>query len=218
MIPVIVGGALLLGSALWAALSDGPGAWQAGPNYQGLDTGAGRGPAALAWGALIPADARAAFRRAGERLRINPSCLTTNCKMESGFNPRSYNPRGPALGILNWTKTGRRAAQVTVDELWRMSLVEQIEGPLVRYFETVRADFGLPEWPSMLETRAACGWPASLGKPLDFVLFTERDNPRVYAANPGADLNKDGVVTKAEWFYKSIAFYNRGLRPENAAL
>lgn len=218
MIPVIVGGALLLGSALWAALSDESGAWAAGPSYQGLDTGAGRGPAALAWGARLSPEARKAFRDAGEYLRINPSCLSTNAMMESSFNPRAYNAAGGAYGIIQWTKTGRRAAGVTVEELQRMSLVEQIRGPMVSYFDTVRGMFGLPEWPSMLDVRAACGWPKSIGKPLDYVLFSERENPKIYDANRNADKNGDGTVTKAEWFFPSIAFYQRGLKPKNAAL
>ncbi len=59
-------------------------------------------------------------------------------------------------------------------------------------------------------------WPAAVGKPDDHALFVEGQAPvKRYLQNRGLDINKDGIVTRAEAGAKVQKMLEKGLEAGN---
>ena len=53
-------------------------------------------------------------------------------------------------------------------------------------------------------------WPAGIGKNDSYVLWARAKKPTTYRQNIGLDVNKDGVITRAECVAKVTERYNKG--------
>ncbi len=58
-------------------------------------------------------------------------------------------------------------------------------------------------------------WPKGVGKPDHYVLFDRSKAPTTFRQNAGLDVNRDGLVTRAECLVKINERLAKGLRPEN---
>jgi hypothetical protein len=70
----------------------------------------------------------------------------------------------------------------------------------------------MPSTAQRLGTSSAALWPAAVGKPDDYVLFS---GGVAYRQNAGLDTNRDSRVTKAEAAAKLYAMRAEGLRKDN---
>lgn len=58
-------------------------------------------------------------------------------------------------------------------------------------------------------------WPNGVEKPDHYVLFDKSKVPKTFRQNAGLDLNKDGLVTRAECLVKINEKLAKGLKSEN---
>ncbi|MDQ2140921.1 hypothetical protein RBI14_22390 [Alcaligenaceae bacterium B3P038] len=95
----------------------------------------------------------------------------------------------------------------TVEQAAAMTAVEQLD--LVRqYFEPYRGRLK-----TLSDVYMAILWPAGIGKPEEFVLWSSAGRATTYAQNAGLDINRDGVITKAEAAAKVRATLEAGQVP-----
>jgi hypothetical protein len=80
----------------------------------------------------------------------------------------------------------------TTDKLAAMTRVEQMDWVL----KYMKRWVGKLSSVSLEDLYMAILWPAAVGKPNDYVLFSHPS--KQYQQNKGLDLNKDGNITKAE--------------------
>lgn len=168
----------------------------------------------IAWGALLSPDEKQAVLEVAQALKFDPSVLTTIMRLESGLKtgPRSgiraYNPKGKAVGLIQFIPRTARSLGTTPEALYRMSFREQMYY-VYKYFSAYKHLLG--DYPDIGEVYIVCFWPKAARKPMDYILFTAADNPRVYGANRATDRNADGLVTKREALSKAGAWYYKGL-------
>ncbi|MOA67020.1 hypothetical protein D3C78_1940010 [compost metagenome] len=53
-------------------------------------------------------------------------------------------------------------------------------------------------------------WPAAIGKPDTYVLWTKEGRPTTFRQNAGLDVNKDGAITRGECLKKVTEKLVRG--------
>lgn len=175
-------------------------------------------PAVLAWGAKVSSVFRDRVRWIAEDLdigpapgRSEPNWLMTCMAWESGrsFRPDVKNMAGSgATGLIQFMPTTARALGTSVEKLAAMSAEDQLNF-VWKYFRPYDGRLR-----SLADVYMAILWPAAVGKPDGFALFT---GGIAYRQNAGLDVNKDGRVTKAEAAAKVAALLPEGLKPGNAA-
>jgi len=122
------------------------------------------------------------------------------------FSPSVRNPNGSATGLIQFIESTARGLGTSTAELARMSRVGQMDF-VRRYFLT--GPIRNVASPTIEDLYMAILWPAAVGKPNDFVLFTDPGEDRAprnatgrrtdaYWVNRGLDKNKDGRITKSE--------------------
>lgn len=175
-------------------------------------------PAVLAWGAKVSPTFRDRVRWIAEDLDIGPApgrpepnWLMTCMAWESGrsFRPDVKNMAGSgATGLIQFMPTTARALGTSVEKLAAMSAEDQLNF-VWKYFRPYDGRLR-----SLADVYMAILWPAAVGKPDSFALFT---GGVAYRQNAGLDVDKDGRVTKAEAAAKVAALLPEGLKPGNAA-
>lgn len=106
------------------------------------------------------------------------------------FSPSVRNPVSGATGLIQFMPATARGLGTTVDDLARMTAVEQlavVEAYLAPYAGRMR---------TLEDLYMAVLWPAAIGRTLDYVLFAAPST--AYSQNRGLDLDGDGRITKAE--------------------
>lgn len=130
-------------------------------------------------------------------LGIEPDHLMACMAWETGpkarFSPTVRNAAGSgAIGLIQFMPSTLKSMGRTVDQAAAMTAVEQLD--LVRqYFEPYRGRLK-----TLSDVYMAILWPAGIGKSEEFVLWSSAGRPTTYAQNAGLDINRDGVITKAE--------------------
>lgn len=123
------------------------------------------------------------------------------------FDPAKRNPGSSATGLIQFMAATAKSLGTTTDALAAMTAVEQLD--YVRtYFKPYAGRMR-----SLSDVYMAILWPAAIGKPNDWPLFTAPSS--AYAANKGLDFDGDGRVTKAEAAAAVRAALDRGLQPGN---
>lgn len=174
------------------------------------------GPSAdpMAWGARVDPEFRQRVRELCDDLEINPDHLMACIAFESAetFRPdiRNYAGSG-ATGLIQFMPATAKGLGTSTDELAAMTAVEQLEF-VRRYFRPYRGKLS-----TLADVYMAILWPRGIGKPADWVLWDSETRPTTYRQNAGLDLNRDGVITKAEAAAKVRDKLEKGLRPENTA-
>lgn len=166
----------------------------------------------LAWGARVSAEFRQRVFEIADWLGADPSDLMACMAFESGetFSPAVRNGAGSgAVGLIQFMPSTARTLGTSADALARMTAAEQL-WYVQQYFKP---------WRGRLRTLAdlymAILWPAAVGKAESAWLWSKSGRPTTYRQNAGLDLNKDGVITKAEAAAKVHAKLLRGMQPEN---
>lgn len=175
-------------------------------------------PAVLAWGAKVSPTFRDRVRFIAEDLDIGPApgrpepnWLMTCMAWESGrsFRPDVKNMAGSgATGLIQFMPTTARTLGTSVEKLAAMTAEDQLNF-VWKYFRPYDGRLR-----SLADVYMAILWPAAVGKPDSFALFT---GGVAYRQNAGLDVDKDGRVTKAEAAAKVAALLPEGLKPGNAA-
>ena len=108
------------------------------------------------------------------------------------MNPGIQNSIG-ATGLIQFIRPTAASLGTTTDELRTMTRVQQMDYVL-KYFKAgpIRKLSSV----TLEDLYMAILWPAAVGKPNDYVLFSSPS--KAYEQNKGLDLNKDGNITKAE--------------------
>jgi len=137
------------------------------------------------------------------KLAINPNWLMWVMKSESGLNPQAQNTKylvhgQPATGLIQFIDTTAAYLGTSIPALYNMNSVEQLEY-VYKYFKPYAG-----KMKSIYDVYSVVFFPAALGKPDSWQFQTKGLSPLAIAkANPIFDLNKDGVITIAE-FKKAI--------------
>lgn len=130
---------------------------------------------------------------------------------ESGetFSPSIKNGAGaPYYGLIQFGKAAATDCGTTVEALVKMTAEQQLEY-VYKYFKPLTGKLR-----SVSDLYMKILWPAAVGKPENTPLWDKDTRPTTYAQNKGLDVNKDGVITKAEAASKVTEKLTRGLQPQ----
>jgi len=166
---------------------------------------------ALAWGAKVSPQFRERVRDIAADIGTDPSGLMACMAFETGrtFSPSVRNPSSSATGLIQFMADTARDLGTTVDDLARMTAEDQLEY-VHRYFKPFRGRLG-----SLGDCYMAILWPAAVGRPDDYVVFSS--GKAAYQANAALDIDKDGGVTKSECCAFVERMLSEGLQQQNVA-
>lgn len=168
-------------------------------------------PAGIAWGAKVSQVFRDRVKWIADELGVSASDLMACMAWESGrsFSPSIKNMAGSgATGLIQFMPATAKRLGTTTTALAAMSAEDQLNY-VYKYFAPYTGRLH-----GLSDLYMAILWPAAVGKPDDYPLFTGGIS---YRQNAGLDANRDGKVTKAECAAKLYAIRAEGLRPENVA-
>jgi hypothetical protein len=152
-------------------------------------------PAPLAWGAKVSQAFRDKVRQIASNLGCDPDFLMAAMAFETGesFSPSIKNGAGSgATGLIQFMPTTAQRLGTTVADLAKMSAEDQLDY-VEKYFVPFKGRLA-----SLEDVYMAILWPAAVGKPNTYVLFSRSTRPRAYSQNQGLDLNRDGDITRQE--------------------
>ena len=131
-----------------------------------------------------------------KRLGFPADWLMCVMKSESGLSPKAYNAQGGATGLIQFMPTTAQWLGTTTAALIRMTGLQQLF-----YVEKYYKPFvGKIKQPSDLYLLTF--YPFAMGQPDTYVFGTERSlayGQMVGKVNQGFDINRDGLITLAEF-------------------
>lgn len=135
------------------------------------------------------------LNRISRLLGINPEHLMIVMYAESRLNPQAVNPTSKATGLIQFMPATARGLGTTVEALYKMTNLQQLSW-VYKYFLPYSG-----KMKSVYDVYKAVFFPASLGKPKDWVFQTSTLSAKTVAkANPIIDkYPKDGKITVAEF-------------------
>lgn len=142
-----------------------------------------------------------ALNRVANQLGMDPAWLMAIVDFETGgtFSTSVKNPVSGATGLIQFMPSTAARLGTTTDQLARMSPDEQAQY-VYRYFQPYAGRIA-----SLEDAYMAVLWPAAIGKPDDYVLFSR---PSVaYQQNSGLDRSGSGRVTKRDAAAPVVARY-----------
>src|SRR5690625_2303 len=159
----------------------------------------------LVWGAKVDQDFRAKVREIAERLNFDPNWIMSVIAFETGrsFLPSTRNRLSGATGLIQFIPSTARGLGTTTQALANMTAVEQLEY-VYKYFEPKASQIR-----NMADCYMQVLWPAAVGKPDDYVLWTAGSIE--YTQNRGLDTNHDGTITKGEAAGRVDRMFKEGL-------
>lgn len=128
-------------------------------------------------------------------LGMNPDHLMLVMYAESRLNPQAVNPLSKATGLIQFMPATATGLGTTVTKLRNMTNVEQLAW-VYKYFLPYKGKLH-----TVYDVYKAVFFPASLGKPKDWVFQTSRLSAKTVAdANRIIDnFPRDGKITVAEF-------------------
>lgn len=121
------------------------------------------------------------------------------------FSPSIKNAAGSgATGLIQFMPATARGMGTTVDKLAAMTQIEQLNY-VYKYFLPYKGKLR-----NLGDVYMAILWPLAVGKDDSFVLWSRNKKPVTYRQNSGLDVNKDGVITRAECIVKVTERKNKG--------
>jgi len=118
--------------------------------------------------------------------------------MESGFDPGALNDISGASGLIGFLPSTALKLGTTTEELRQMSRLQQL--PWVKlYLQRQQPKTG---YHSLTDLYLAVFFPQAIGKDCSYILGEEHSQERVEKVakqNPNVDINKDNVITVAEF-------------------
>lgn len=109
------------------------------------------------------------------------------------FTANVKNPQSSAVGLIQFMEFTAKELGTTTAKLAAMKTVDQINY-VYRYFSQKIKQRGPIS--NLEDCYMAILWPAAVGKPMEYVLFTSPNNN--YKVNSGLDTDRNGKVTKFE--------------------
>lgn len=134
----------------------------------------------------------AKVRLIANQLGINPEWLMAVMYKESRLNEKAVNSTGGATGLIQFMPSTAKGLGTTTTALKAMSNVEQLDW-VSKYYKPYKNK--LTSYPDLY---LATFYPAALGKADSYIIGAK--GSKVSSQNPGIDLNKDGVITKGEFY------------------
>jgi hypothetical protein len=166
----------------------------------------------LAWGAHVSPVFRERVRWIAENLGCPANSLMACMAWESGESFRSdiKNAAGSgATGLIQFMPSTARALGTTTAKLAALSPEDQLNY-VYKYFQPFAGRLH-----NLGDVYMAILWPKGVEKPDHYVLFDKKKMPTTFRQNAGLDVNKDGLVTRAECLVKVNQKLAKGLLPNN---
>lgn len=137
----------------------------------------------------------AEVQRIARLLDMNPDDLMLVMWAESRLNHRAVNPKSRATGLIQFMPSTARALGTTVEALKKLTNVEQLAW-VYKYFLPYRGKMN-----NVYDVYKAVFFPASLGKPKDWIFQTSKLSAKLVAeSNPIIDkYPRDGKITVGEF-------------------
>jgi hypothetical protein len=164
----------------------------------------------IIWATKVPKEFVLRVRTIAKALEMppeGPNWLMASMAFETGetFSPTIKNGAGaPYYGLIQFGDAAAKDAGTTVEALLKMTALEQLEY-VYNFFKPYKGKLK-----TLSDVYMRILWPAAVGKPEEFVIFDQKVRPTAYVQNKGLDINKDGLVTKAECAAKVQEKYVRG--------
>jgi transglycosylase-like protein with SLT domain len=162
------------------------------------------------------AEFKAELEAVGKRLGIDHNAIAAVMKIESGFSATALNPKGGAVGLIQFMPFVLKSWNLTTDQVRAMPDVQQLA--LVERFYTPSK--GIND-PGTLYMRTFL--PKYANYPDDFVLGRENDQTvrdgmllhNIWAQNQGLDTNKNKELTVGEVKGLARGVYNTAKAKSN---
>lgn len=155
-----------------------------------------------------PAKFRQALWYIANRNGWNVDAIATMISHESRFQADAKNPRGSAIGLLQWTTGGAKLSGTTVEALAGMGAAEQLI-----YVENYYKRMIGKTSPANIADYMLLGWGRAdaVGKPDDYMLAGEHDamTAGAYRHNRELDKGGDGKITVGDLRASFWSIYNR---------
>jgi hypothetical protein len=168
----------------------------------------------MAWGAKVSPIFRERVRWIADNLGCPVNSLMACMAWESGesFRPDIRNGAGSgATGLIQFMPSTARALGTTTNALAAMTAEDQLKY-VYEYFKPHAGRLH-----NLGDVYMAILWPKGVGQPDHYVLFDKRKAPTTFRQNAGLDVNKDGLVTRAECLVKVNEKLAKGLLKQNVA-
>jgi hypothetical protein len=147
-----------------------------------------------------------------DALDCSPDDLMACMHWESGgtFRADIKNAAGSgATGLIQFMPSTARGMGTTTAALAKLSPEDQLRW-VYEYFKPYAGRLR-----NLGDLYMAILWPKGVGKPDHYVLFDRAKTPTTFRQNAGLDVNKDGLVTRAECLVKVNERLAKGLLPQN---
>jgi hypothetical protein len=131
------------------------------------------------------------LQKIADKLGVAKSDLIAIMRLESGLDHTIQNKKSKATGLIQFMPDTARSLGTTVDELKKMSAVEQLDY-VYKYFVMRGVQPGM----KLGDLYLSVFWPAGVGKPNSYVIA--KRGSAVYDWNDGLDVTKDGILTAGD--------------------
>lgn len=161
----------------------------------------------IPWGNVVSQTFRDRVVWCAEALGIPVDYLMAVIAFESAgtFRADIRNMAGSgATGLIQFMPATARGLGTTTDDLSAMTPEDQLNY-VYRYFLPYRGRLK-----TLSDVYMAVLYPKAIGKPESYALFDRSAWPTAYRQNIGLDLNKDGIITKAEASSKVLESLEKG--------
>lgn len=166
--------------------------------------------ASLAWGNKVSPAFRERVFAICKDLALDPDYLMSCMAWESGetFSPSIRNGAGSgAVGLIQFMPATATGLGTNTEALAALTAEQQLEY-VHRFFKPWRGRLM-----SLSDHYMAILWPKAIGRPESSALWAKDAKPTTYRQNAGLDLNRDGVITKAEAASCVQKKLERGMKP-----
>ena len=138
------------------------------------------------------------LQKVANSLGVDKKHLIAIMKAESGMDPAAVNDHSNATGLIQFMPKTARLLGTTVEELKKMSAVDQLDY-VYRYYRMVGVQPGMDAGDLYMATFM----PAAVGKPDNFVLGARNSDKKlfglnqglIYSQNSSLDRDGDGFIT-----------------------
>lgn len=137
-------------------------------------------------------DFKKKLEKIAQALGTTSQAMLAVMKQESGVNPQAVNPHSNARGLIQFMPDTARRLGTTVDEIYKMDGVQQLDY-VYKFYKMTGVGDG-----SVGDLYMATFMPKYIGYPDNFVLGASGDpgfSGKVYAQNKGLDRDRDGKIT-----------------------
>jgi hypothetical protein len=166
----------------------------------------------IAWGSQVSPMFKERVLWIADNLGCSPSDLMACMAWESAetFRADIKNAAGSgATGLIQFMPKTAKGLGTSTAALAKMTPEDQLNY-VYKYFQPYAGRLH-----NLGDVYMAILWPKGVEKPDHYVLFDKKKMPKTFRQNAGLDVNKDGLVTRAECLVKVNEKLAKGLQPHN---